>query len=337
MLCEKCGLVLTSMRSGPRALWKLPLSGTSPVRITDAGEEVFFPAIARHRDRLAYGRFVLDNNLWRMPLSEPGNAAVQPAPILVSSQKERNAQYSPDGQYVAFQSDRSGVFEIWIGQSDGGQPRQLTFFGRGHTGTPRWSPDSQQVVFDSDVEGNFDIHVVSRDGGKPRRLTDNLAQDSIPSWSVDGRSIYFQSSRTGQSEIWKMPAAGGPAVQVTNAGGLVAFESPDGKWLYYTKQMGPTPLWRRPLSGAAAEEQVIQSVLLRNFFVTRRGIYYMEPEGPTSAAIRLFDPETGKQQLLGRVRKKVDMGLSISPDERWLLYTQNDQEGMDIMLVQGFR
>ena len=126
-------------------------------------------------------------------------------------------------------------------------------------------------------------------------------------------------------------------MQVTNAGGMVAFESPDGAWLYYIKQQGPTPLWRRPLSGAAAEEQVLQSVLQRNFFVTRRGVYYMEQEGPASAAIRLFDPETGKQQLLGHVRKKFHLGLSISPDERWLLYTQHDQEGMDIMLVQGFR
>jgi hypothetical protein len=91
------------------------------------------------------------------------------------------------------------------------------------------------------------------------------------------------------------------------------------------------------VSAAAAEEQVIPSVLHRNFFVTRRGIYYMEPEGPASAAVRLLDPESGKQQLLGRINKKLDMGLSISPDERWLLYTQNDQDGMDIMLVEGFR
>ena len=178
------------------------------MRIAGAGEEVFFPTIARSRNRLAYGRYVLDNNLWRLPLSEMGNPAVQSAPILVSSLKECNAQYSPAGKYVAFQSDRSGVLDIWIAQSDGGQPRQLTSFGRGHTGTPRWSPDSRQVAFDSDVRGNFDVYVIDRDGGKPRRLTDNIAQDSIPSWSMDGRSVYFQSSRTGQSEIWKMPAAG---------------------------------------------------------------------------------------------------------------------------------
>jgi serine/threonine protein kinase/Tol biopolymer transport system component len=326
-------LVVTSTRGGTRSLWRWPVSGDSAMRITGVGEEVFFPTIARSRNRLAYGRYMLDNNLWRLPLSEMGNPAVQSSPILVSSQKERNAQYSPDGKYVAFQSDRSGVLEIWIAQSDGAQPRQLTSFVRGHTGTPRWSPDSRQVAFDSDVGGNFDVYVIARDGGTPRRLTDNTAQDSIPSWSMDGRSIYFQSSRTGQSEIWKIPAAGGEAVQVTNAGGMTAFESPDGESLYYTKQNGPTPLWRRRFSDMAAEAQVIQSVAGRNFFVTRRGIYYMESEG----TIRFLDPESGERRLLGRITKAPDMGLSVSPDERWLLYTQNDQQGVDIMLAEGFR
>jgi hypothetical protein len=114
---------------------------------------------------------------------------------------------------------------------------------------------------------------------------------------------------------------------------MTAFESPDGESLYYTKQNGPTPLWRRRFSDMAAEAQVIQSVAGRNFFVTRRGIYYMESEG----TIRFLDPESGERRLLGRITKAPDMGLSVSPDERWLLYTQNDQQGVDIMLAEGFR
>jgi hypothetical protein len=90
---------------------------------------------------------------------------------------------------------------------------------------------------------------------------------------------------------------------------MAALESPDGKSLYYTKQNDATALWRGRLSDMAAEAPVIQSVLARNFFVTRRGIYYMEPEGP----LRFFDPESGKRQLLERVTKAPDRGLSVSP------------------------
>jgi Tol biopolymer transport system component len=258
-------------------------------------------------------------------------------PISVSSLSERNPQYSPNGKYVAFQSNRSGTLEIWVADSDGGRARQLTSFGRGHTGTPRWSPDSEQVVFDSDVAGHFDLYVVSREGGKPRRITESRAEDAIPSWSRDGRWIYFSSTRTRRAEIWRIPAAGGDPVQVTTEGGSVAFESHDGRAIYYTRRNGPTPLWRKTLSGRAADEQVLEAVSLRNFFVTRRGVYYMKPEGPAAVSIRLFQPENGVERVLGRVTKTVSLGLTVSPDDQWVLFSQNDSEGMDIMLVENFQ
>jgi Tol biopolymer transport system component len=257
--------------------------------------------------------------------------------IAVSSLIERNAQYSPDGKYIAFQSNRSGTLEIWVADSDGGRARQLTNFRHSHTGTPRWSPDSQDVAFDSDVEKNFDIYVVSREGGKLRRLTEHPARDAVPSWSADGRSIYFSSTRTGQSEIWKVLVDGGDPVQVTDSGGMVAFESPDGRWFYYMRRDGPTPLWRKSLSGGAVEEQVVDSVKLRNFFVTRLGVYYMKSEGPAVDSIRHFDPETRKERVLAHTKRTAGLGISVSPDDRWVLFTQNDLEGMDIMLTENFR
>ena len=68
---------------------------------------------------------------------------------------------------------------------------------------------------------------------KFRELTNEPSAEMVPSWSRDGRWIYFASERSGGWEIWKMPSAGGPAVQVTNQGGYAAFESLDGKFLSY--------------------------------------------------------------------------------------------------------
>ena len=61
------------------------------------------------------------------------------------------------------------------------------------------------------------------------------ADDAVASWSRDGKWIYFASNRSGEDQVWKMPADGGEAVRVTRKGGFVAFESPDGQWVYYTK------------------------------------------------------------------------------------------------------
>jgi hypothetical protein len=56
--------------------------------------------------------------------------------------------------------------------------------------------------------------------------------------------------RSGDYRVWKMPAAGGDAVQVTpNQGGGGAVESPDGRQLYYHQSSVVSPLWRLPTSG----------------------------------------------------------------------------------------
>ena len=54
----------------------------------------------------------------------------------------------------------------------------------------------------------------------------------------DGRWVYFSSNRAGLWQIWKIPSGGGKAIQVTDNGGFVAFESADGKDLVYTKHDG---------------------------------------------------------------------------------------------------
>ena len=66
-------------------------------------------------------------------------------------------------------------------------------------------------------------------------MTTDPANDGNPSWSRDGRWIYFDSARTGEQQVWKIPADGGDAIQVTRDGGFAPLESPDGKFIYYTK------------------------------------------------------------------------------------------------------
>ena len=103
---------------------------------------------------------VADGNVWRLPAS--GNA--QPTRLLGSTLLDIDADYSPDGSRIAYCSDQTGSLEIWIAQSDGSRPAQLTSFGEGHSCGPRWSPDSKDV-FDSNANSGFDIYMISADGG----------------------------------------------------------------------------------------------------------------------------------------------------------------------------
>ena len=116
-------------------------------------------------------------------------------------------QLPPDGRKIAFESTRSGYYEVWLCRSDGSGLIQLTHFNS-VTGTPRWSPDGQQIAFDSAAPGNTDIFVIDSQGGAPRNLTSEPSSEVVPSWSRDGRWIYFASKRTGSGQVWKMPPTG---------------------------------------------------------------------------------------------------------------------------------
>src|SRR5262249_46640158 len=146
-------------------------------------------------------------------------------------------------------SDRSGRYEFWICDSEGHSPYPLASDGK--VGAASWSPDGQQIAFDSPDQAKLKIYVMSAEGGVPRRLTSGNSNDFMPTWSRDGRWIYFASNEGGDVQVWKIPSVGGSAVQVTRNGGIVALESRDGKFLYYSK--GPTStgpgFWRVSVEG----------------------------------------------------------------------------------------
>ena len=136
-----------------------------------------------------------------------------------------------------------------------------------------------------------------------------------------------------------MPADGGEASQVTRDRGFWPTESPDGKFVYYTK---PGSLWRMPTSGGE-EVRVLDSVFNNSYSVTKEGVYFISSLGPVQPGpgiigeIRFLRFSTGEIQKVFSVPKPVFVGFSVSPDGRSILYTQIDRQGADLMLVEGFR
>ena len=335
-------------------LWRISASGHAERRRLGVGNQPSQPSISLRGHRLAYTGGPDDSNIWRVQATTIGRTA-EPAMFISSTLHDESPQYSPDGKRIAFASDRSGSGEIWVTDSDGLHPVQITAFGKGDSGTPRWSPDSSRIVFDSSAEGKlYQIYTIDADGGKPKRLTEGAFENAIPSWSRDGKWIYFCSERTGRPEIWKVSPEGGLPRQVTRRGGFAAFESPDGKWLYFTASRDyPTSISRIDAGGGAATE-VLKDVHPRNFAVSSRGIYYQAFDG---SRMTFFDFVTKKSStilLLRRLGERllgpdsrgsgaepgagetVLLGLTVSPDEQWLLYAKVDYDVTDLMLIENF-
>jgi Tol biopolymer transport system component/DNA-binding winged helix-turn-helix (wHTH) protein len=328
--------------SAQGSLWRLAVSGEStPVRLPFVGEDGLMPVVSRPRPgrppRLVYARSFDNWNIWRVESAAPGTPiSSPPVAAIASTRRNTSPQFSPDGRRVAFASNRSGDFEIWLSDPDGSNAVQLTSMSARTTGTPRWSPDGQMIVFDSNPEGQYEIYLIPAAGGKPRRLTFNQASDHVPSFSRDGRWVYFTSNRTGADQIWKVPVSGGEAVQVTRNVGYVSFESADGAHLYYTQSPRvPSPLWRLPASGGQPVN-VLEGVVWRAFVPLERGIYYIEqPAG--QARLQFFDFATGRSTTVASDLGDIRVGLTASADGRTVLYSRLDSSIDDLMLVENFR
>ena len=301
------------------------------------------PFMPRPR-RLAYTRAIKDHNIWRTESNGESVLFSPPRPFISSTRIDFNPQFSPDGRRIAFESTRSGSMEIWVANDDASNPTQLTYFGGPLTSAARWSPDGQQIVFNSRLGGQADLYVISVNGGKPRRLTNEPNNEELPSWSRDGRWVYFHSNRSGSSQVWKMPVQGGEPIQVTRMGGLSALESPDGKFVYYSKgnALGPASLWRvsGPKYGADSDEtQVLESLAdWSTFCVVADGIYFIpSAEAETKSSIQFLGFADGKSRRIATIEKPVSVGLAVSPDGLIILYTQVDPEDNDLMLAETLR
>ena len=334
-------LVFSSNRSGRSSLWMISAAGGMPRRVPVTGENTSALSVSRTGNRLAYQRNVVQISIWRIPGPNSAGKGSPPVKFITSKQVDTSPKYSPDGRSILFHSTRSGDLEIWVCDSEGHNPVQLTSSGGGCT---RWSPDSRWIAFNVTKEGNEDLYVISVEGARVRRLTTEASNETRPSWSKDGRWLYFGSDRTGKFQIWKMPIQGGAAVQVTKRGGVEAIESADGKFVYYAKVDAPG-IWRMPVAGGE-ETQILDQGWTGGWALTGQGICFMvAPPDSSSAnpAIKFYAFDNRRVTTLREFSKDVTLmysinnPLSISPDGRWVLYTQIDQYSSDLTLVENFR
>jgi Tol biopolymer transport system component/DNA-binding winged helix-turn-helix (wHTH) protein len=340
---------LTGPFTGDLILWRMhgAKPGTArPVPLTGHGA-VYLSTPRRSADsafRLIYTKSLRDSNIWRIREDRSGTIS-QPEPLINSTRDDVNAQFSPDGSRIAFQSTRSGSNEIWICRSDGSNAMRVSNIGGAQVGGPHWAPDGERIIFHASPEGSADLYVVNANGGPALRLTREPTQESVPSWSRNGW-IYFSSNRLGPTDIWKMPAEGGAPIPVTaGRGGSIALESIDGKWLYYSRldiDARVISLRRVSVDGGESKEVLPSLANTRAFFVVDEGVYFIPaPDADKRTSIRFLEFSSGKIRDVAPIEKAAGWGLSVFPIARGLprtiIYSQVDQDGNDLMLIQNLR
>jgi Tol biopolymer transport system component/DNA-binding winged helix-turn-helix (wHTH) protein len=330
-------LVFSSSRAGLFSLWRLPLSGGEPLLVGGGGSKMKHPSAARAVDAIAYENWNYEVNLWSVPLAGPSDAKPPLRVTFATDEWEFDPEFSPDGARIAYVSTKTGAPEIWTTDLRGGNPVQVTTFRGPQVGTPRWSPDGRSLVFSARPEGQADLYLVPASGGSSFRLTRDAGDEVSPAFSRDGKFVYFASRRSGSWQIWKLPAGGGVARVVTRGGGSTSFESPDGRWLYFTRP-DANGLWRMPADGGA-EEIVTPGVLAscaHDWTVTKRGVYFKEDRGDDAAPIVRLLPFGGTQASpVAVLDEPAWAGFTVAPDDSALVYGRADRREADIRMIEN--
>jgi Tol biopolymer transport system component len=323
-------------------IWRVAAFHNTDARLVESvGEGSTSIAFSAASNRLVYSSGASDLNIWRISLDSTSfgltpNRSAAPTRLIASTRGDGQPQLSPDGRLIAFSSDRSGDPEIWIANSDGSGQRQLTRLHAAISAGAHWSPNGKEIVFHSRPAGNANLYIVNVETGAYRQLTTGLTENYMPSWSHDGEWIYFGSEREGGEQIWRMPASGGPATRLTKNDGAIALESPDGRQIFYTKTTEPG-LWMLSLESAIESKIVPNTVGFACFTMGKRGMYFERGGVAPGFTISYMSFSDHVVSDLVTINAPVGDGLTVSPDERSIVYSQIDHSGSDLFLVENFK
>jgi Tol biopolymer transport system component len=330
-------IVFAAFPRSPR-LFRVNASGTPRVRpIPARGDLLLDPALCPRTARLAYTNWAATQSIVSLGIG-PGSDAPATPVSFNSTRSDGQPRFSPDGRTVAFSSTRLGRPAIWLSHPDGSALRRLTPPGEDDAwhGDVAWSPDGQWIAY-AEIGLQADIHVISVLGGAPRRFTSHPAEDRVPAWSPDGQWIYFVSRRDGGPRVWRKPSGGGAVERVSEVGGTQIAFSPDGWFLFAQGWPNEEEVWRMPADGGPAEV-VLRSVNpYSRWCVGPSGLYFFGPPSPDGrSGLFRYEFDSGRTGRLAVVDESIGRGLTVSPDERTVLFARSDRPQADLLMLESF-
>jgi Tol biopolymer transport system component/DNA-binding winged helix-turn-helix (wHTH) protein len=264
-----------------------------------------------------------DVDLLAVPLDPTTHAALGPLGIRAKSTTvEQHPRFSPDGNLLAFVSDRSGDREVWVAGRDGENARQLTDMAELIVGYPRWSPDGSRIAFHaSTADDTRTIYAVEVDTGATTRLFNGCCPGG---WSADGQWLY--ATEIGpRNQVQRIDVASGRRETLFEGEG--ATESADGRYLLYSRSAEPGYFRRlvpaHPGSSVGPEERLVTDYVPSRggLAPVADGFFYLglTPSGEPRA-IRFYDYELREaRDIVVPAPADVAYGLTASPDGRELL------------------
>jgi Tol biopolymer transport system component len=208
-----------------------PEQNQDEVPYWDSSQDQIFFVSTRADSTDANGRILQD--IYRMNADGTGTGRLTDD----SAPYYGQLQLSPDGEMLAFATDRSGCYNVWVMNVDGSDATQLTSvttYERCNE-VPTWSPDGTKIAFNSsrNPELGWDVYVMNADGTAVVNVSNNPSaelgwnNEGIVGWSPDGR-VVMQSNRDGTDRTYLVNADGSDLHPLFTEPFIQPYWSPDG-------------------------------------------------------------------------------------------------------------
>ena len=330
-------LLYSSNRDGQTAVWRVSLDAADPrpTKVYASAHGITGLTAVPSGDGIVAAETDRDLNVWRAVL----DGSDRTRQVIASTRLDALPRYSPNGSQIAFVSDRSGQSELWVSDSGGRNPVQLTRLGDVR-GVPSWEPNGDRIAVEREARGRSELWVVDVARRTASPMATTLQGAVAPSWSADGRAIYVSSRVKGRWEIFSVAVDDVTVKQITSDGGMGARPGRDGRRIVFVKPY-VRGLWMLDL--ATQVESLVTADLgagdCTNWDLGPGGVTLVRRGDNGRQAIVLVPYGKAAGTVVARdVRVPVGTGgISVSPDGRSVLFGQADRRDGDLVMIRPSR
>lgn len=316
-------IVFNSMRDGEHAYWRIRLKDNALTLV--------------HRDQTPFNITTL-NQIYSYAYVKHASqeqleiVTGERSHFIESSGRDLYGALSPNSEHIAFLSNRSGEFELWINDTHSTHYQQVTH-RQGIPEVPAWSKDSKSVLTvlqASDTKPKIVLILIP--SGEQKTLLQDGYEYRNPVWAKEENTILFSSNRSGNWEIWQYNYVTGDKIKLTHDGAKFGMFG-DNSLLYYTKPNMPG-LWTVSRDGSS-ELKILEDIATDdwgNWIAKDGGIYYITRESDADYIYFWNGIESTKIATYARGSIKINRSLSISTDGT-LLLTKLSKRAANILTI----